>query len=47
MSSHHTIPARLDDGDLYVGVWAGCNWGFLGKERDVCHDVDEGGVISV
>ncbi len=45
MSVHCVIPARLDDGDLYTGIWGGCGRGFLGEEHDRCRGVNEGGVI--
>jgi hypothetical protein len=31
MCGCHEIPARLDDGDLYVGVRGGCCRSFFGE----------------
>ncbi len=31
MSGHPAILARLDDGDLYVGLRGGCCWILLGE----------------
>jgi hypothetical protein len=32
MHGHHAIPARLDDGDLYVGLHGGRCRSLLGEE---------------
>jgi hypothetical protein len=45
MHGHHAIPARLNDGDLYVGVRGGHGRGSLGEECDGCCAVDEGSLI--
>jgi hypothetical protein len=45
MSGRHVIPARLDNEDLYVGIWCGCGLSLLGEDCDGRRGVDEGGVI--
>jgi hypothetical protein len=43
----HAISARLDDGDLYVGLGGGCRRSLLCEEGDGCSSVDEGGMIKL
>jgi hypothetical protein len=45
MRGCHAIPARLDDGNLYIRAREGCGQGFLSEECDGCCGVDEGGLI--
>ncbi len=45
MRGCHAILARLDDGDMYIGIRDGRGRVFLGDEHDGLCCVNEGGLI--
>ncbi len=45
MSGYHAISARLDDGDLYVGLCGNHQRSLLCEEGDGRSGVDEGGTF--